>query len=155
GERTEPDECHDRCPPGGVGVESASTVADAGRNAYRPSSSRRAAIEADSLGPEARHDPESAALTAGEISDVQLSADLQATAGAPGGPPLAAMGSGPVIPGYTIEGELGRGGMGVVYRARHLRLNRVVAIKMIDVRSFPTELGVRRFLAEAELAAAL
>ena len=41
--------------------------------------------------------------------------------------------------------------MGVVYKARHLRLNRVVAIKMISVRSFPTEHSVRRFLAEAEL----
>jgi eukaryotic-like serine/threonine-protein kinase len=155
GDRTLPDECHDRFPSSGAGVESAPTVADAWRNAYRPSLSRRATIEADSLGPEARHDPEPAALAAEAISDVKLSADLQARAVASDGPPLASTGSGPVIPGYTIEGELGRGGMGVVYRAKHLRLNRVVAIKVIDVRSFPTELGVRRFLAEAELVATL
>jgi len=155
GERTVPDECHDRFPSDGAGVESASTVADAGPNAHRPFLSRRATIEADSLGPEARHDPEHPAPRAEEISDVKLSADLQTRVLASDGPPLASTGSGPVIPGYTIEGELGRGGMGVVYRAKHLRLNRVVAIKMIDVRSFPTELGVRRFLAEAELAAAL
>src|SRR5262245_11490414 len=37
----------------------------------------------------------------------------------------------PAIPDFEIEGELGRGGMGVVYRARHTALNRPVAIKMI------------------------
>src|SRR5262249_6062956 len=59
------------------------------------------------------------------------------------------------VPGYEIEGVLGRGGMGVVYKARHLALKRTVALKMIrgSGHAGPGELA--RFRIEAEAAARL
>ena len=61
----------------------------------------------------------------------------------------------PEIPGYEILGELGRGGVGVVFQARHRTLNRPVAIKMLHPSLFPTEADRRRLRAEAEAVARL
>lgn len=61
----------------------------------------------------------------------------------------------PELPGYHIEAELGRGGMGVVYRARQTQLNRPVALKMILNSQFATQEQVVRFLAEAQTCAAV
>ncbi len=61
----------------------------------------------------------------------------------------------PAIAGYEILAELGRGGMGVVYRARQVRLNRACALKMILGGAHSSPEAAARFLAEAEAVARL
>lgn len=63
--------------------------------------------------------------------------------------------SGRRVAGYRIVRELGRGGMGIVYEAVHVGLDRPVALKVLGTHAAPDSNGRRRFLNEARTAAGL
>ncbi|HUB25488.1 MAG TPA: tetratricopeptide repeat protein [Tepidisphaeraceae bacterium] len=88
----------------------------------------------------------------------RLAADVDAIF-PPRPPPLqagaAAEAKLPRIPGYAIEAVVGRGGMGVVYRARDLKLNRLVALKMLLPGAYAGGVEFVRFMREAQAVAAL
>lgn len=113
------------------------------------------------LWPRAGHLPQASEAEEGvvrRLKRVPLSAAASCPrrADGPAGPTRAATDSElPAVPGFEILGELGRGGMGVVYRARQVALQRTVALKMVlnGAHAGPKELA--RFRAEAAVIARL
>ncbi len=78
--------------------------------------------------------------------------DPSAKASCPEGP-AAALPAGPA--GYELVEEIGRGGMGIVYRAVDVRLNRDVAVKLLAEQACPDSAATARFVTEAKITAQL
>ncbi|MBX9624969.1 MAG: serine/threonine protein kinase, partial [Gemmataceae bacterium] len=85
-----------------------------------------------------------------------LDPDATAVSGEPpGGRPRPAPGGPAVVAGYELLDEVGRGGMGVVFRARDLALDREVAVKLLLPRFAPDSASAARFVGEARVTAQL
>jgi WD40 repeat protein len=61
----------------------------------------------------------------------------------------------PEVPGYELYDVLGRGGMGIVFRGRHLRLDRLIALKMMLPGVYAGPVELKRFEREAQIIASL
>ena len=140
-------EPRDRETIGAGGAEPEATVADLGTNGPPDTPGRTLANEIDP-GPARR------SVTDAYYPPVTATGAGEATHAGPTDSPPAHRPA-PTIAGYQIEGELGRGGMGVVYRARQTGLNRPCALKMILAGAHATPEAAARFLAEAAAIAKL
>ncbi|MFI4862059.1 MAG: serine/threonine-protein kinase [Phycisphaerales bacterium JB063] len=136
-----------------------------------PDPSEQPTVDSTPGGPAPAHDPseqptvDSAAGGAGDpaASDtVASNAGPAARLGGGSAPSRAALGldqpqpeHAPSVPGYHITGQLGEGGMGVVWRAVQLATHRRVALKVMGAGMFGSEQARRRFEREVELAARL
>jgi serine/threonine protein kinase/formylglycine-generating enzyme required for sulfatase activity len=95
---------------------------------------------------------QAAAAQAGFLAELACGPLAALSTDAPVAPPVPS----PHTPaGYELLGELGRGGMGIVYKARQLALNRFVALKMIRSGADATPAELARFHVEAHAVARL
>src|SRR5262245_59917008 len=75
--------------------------------------------------------------------------------GSPNAQKTVGLSAGRYFHDYILEGEIGHGGMGIVYKARQVSLNRTVALKVIAPEQLAAPRAIARFRAEAEAAANL